>query len=212
MVKIPLPPDSYDQCYPLVYVLKPGTLLYRIFVPEPYKNTPLTFRHFGPKSRFDHHNFSLTKPQNDPHRGILYAAFTFSGCFVEVFGDQKVVSIKELDQCQIAELAVDGELKLIDLRKNGAMLVGANATLAKVADRKISQSWSKYLYNYRDQFAGLIYYNAHNDEEAIALYERASSSISTNLTTSLSLSDPLLRDVILEIAKDHNLYIAELTG
>jgi len=53
------------------------------------------------------------------------------------------------------------------------MKAGSVAALAKVADRSLSQAWSRYFYEQQKIYSevdGIIYYNAHNDEEAIVLY------------------------------------------
>lgn len=207
MVKIPLPPDAYNTCSPLIYTLAAETLLNRIFKPKKYNTQPLTFRDVGPISRFDHHRFPVKDPNQDSQRGILYAAFTLSGCFVEIFGDQRTIHFKELEEYQVAELTVTSDLKLLDLRKNGAMLVGANAALSKIADRDISQKWSRYLYNHPENFEGIIYANAHNDEDAIALYERAKNRLSYNPNNVVGLNDTSLITSIIEITINHNLYL-----
>jgi hypothetical protein len=60
------------------------------------------------------------------------------------------------------------------------MMAGTNSAIAKVPDRMLSQEWSRYFYTTPKTYAevdGLIYLNAHNDEEAIALYERAGDAL-----------------------------------
>jgi hypothetical protein len=60
------------------------------------------------------------------------------------------------------------------------MRAGSVAALAKVADRSLSQAWSRYFYEQTSlygQIDGISFHNAHNEEEAIALYERAQSTL-----------------------------------
>jgi hypothetical protein len=60
------------------------------------------------------------------------------------------------------------------------MRAGSVAALAKIADRSLSQAWSRYFYEQTrvyGQIDGIRYFNAHNDEDAIALYESAQTAL-----------------------------------
>jgi RES domain len=136
----------------------------------------------------------------DPDRGISYAGLTLSCCLVECFGDVGVIEIKGQ---QIARLELTRDLTLLDLRGSGAMRAGAVAALAKIADRHLSQAWSRYFYEQTadyGQLDGISYLNAHNDEEAIAIYERAQSAQVCPDSQILPLNHPSLRPAILEAA------------
>ena len=77
---------------------------------------------------------------------------------------------------EVCRVEITRPITLLDLRGSGAMKAGSVAALAKTADRSLSQEWSRYFYEQEDIYAsvdGLIYFNAHNDDMAIALYERA---------------------------------------
>ena len=50
------------------------------------------------------------------------------------------------EQC-VAYPHLTRDLRLLELRRRGAMRAGANAALAKVADRPLSQQWSQYFYD-----------------------------------------------------------------
>lgn len=169
MVLIEFPPPKRPP-NPLYSTLEAGTSLRRIFNPTRHGTQALTFRHYGSINRFDHHRVcDQGERRNDPERGIYYAAFTLSGCLVEIFGDSGVIEIK--DQ-QVALVEVTRPLTLLDLRGSGAMRSGSVSALAKVADRLLSQAWSRYFYEQQEIYGridGIRYYNAHNDEDAIAL-------------------------------------------
>lgn len=110
------------------------------------KSFPADSHNFAPVKKisidsFDHQHGS--KPAIDQERGIYYAAFTLSGCLVECFGDTGIIEI--LGQ-QVASIQVIRPLKLLDLRGAGAMRSGSIAALAKVADRQLSQAWSRFFY------------------------------------------------------------------
>lgn len=163
----------------------------------------MTFRNWGPLHRFDHHRGDV--PHIDPERGIYYAAFTLSGCLVECFGDTGVIEIREERVCR---LDIVRSLTLLDLRGSGAMKAGSVAALAKTAERRLSQEWSRYFYEQEVLYStvdGLIYFNAHNDEEAIVLYERAMDGLVCPSERIIKLTHPQLRPAIQTAAIDNNL-------
>lgn len=204
MVVIALPPPQ-NQPNPFFDNLPQGTKLIRIFDPSKHQTEALTFRYFGPLHRFDHHNGDLGSPQLNTNRGIYYAAFSLSSCLVECFGDTGVIIVEEQ---LVAIIKVTRPLLLLDIRGSGAMKAGSVAALAKTADRKLSQAWSCYFYE-NDQIYhkidGLIYFNAHNDEEAVALYERAEDGLTYNPSQIIALNDLRLRPHLQQTALDNNL-------
>ena len=224
MVAIRLPPPSRNLS-PQLKTLKPNTKLIRIFDPTKYNAQALGFRSFGeglipslyggtctprPISRFDHHRTDVTsgKPQLDPERSIIYAAFTLSSCLVEIFGDGDVVEVK---QQQVASIYTAETLNLLDLRGNNAMKAGTVTAIAKTANRNLSQTWSRYFYERKDLYSdldGIIYSNAHNDDDALALYERAQSKLVTSKVKTMPLKHPALRSAIFQIAENHSLLVS----
>lgn len=216
MVKLIVPPPRFGKPRPKFYSLKKGTELLRIFRTD-YGTNALTFRFWGPLYRFDHHrgnfpSFSYEprdyKPAIDQERGIYYLAPKLSSCLVEVFGD---VGCIEITDQQIAIVTPIKDLNLLDLRGTGAMRAGANeATLAKTEKRSLSQAWSRYFYEQPaiyPEIHGLIYCNAHNNEDAIAIYERAEHYFSCRPENVLPLKHELLRGPILKAADENNLVV-----
>jgi hypothetical protein len=205
VVLIELPPPKRPP-NPLYSTLEAGTSLRRIFDPTRHGTQALTFRHYGPINRFDHHRVSDEGEwRSDPERGIYYAAFTLSGCLVEIFGDSGVIEIKDQE---VALVEVTRPLTLLDLRGSGAMRSGSVSALAKVADRLLSQAWSRYFYEQQEIYGkidGIRYYNAHNDEDAIALYERAQDALFCRDDQILRLEYPRLRPAIQKAALDNHL-------
>ena len=205
MVVIASPPPLKPPS-PLFRSLVAGGFMLRIFDPIRHGTTALSFRYFGPLGRFDHQRLSPTgSSSEDPDRGISYAGLTLSCCLVECFGDVGVIEIKGQ---QIARLELTRDLTLLDLRGSGAMRAGAVAALAKIADRNLSQAWSRYFYERTadyGQLDGISYLNAHNDEEAIAIYERAQSALVCPDSQILPLNHPSLRPAILEAALTNHL-------
>jgi RES domain len=216
VVKLIVPPPRFGRPRPKFYSLKKGTELFRIFRTD-FGTSALSFRFWGPLYRFDHHRGKLAtvsyepldyQPDNDHERGIYYLASKLSSCLVEVFGD---IGCIEITDQQIAIVTATRDLKLLDLRGDGAMRAGANeATLAKTEKRGLSQAWSRYFYEQPaiySQIHGLIYCNAHNNEEAIAIYDRAEHFFTSKPENVLPLKHELLRGSILKAADDNNLEV-----
>lgn len=205
MVLIAPPPPSRSP-NPLHHIIPSGSYLLRIFDPTRHQTQALTFRRFGPINRFDHQKIPDSGDRDDdPNRGIYYAGFTLSCCLVEYFGDSGVIEIKDE---QVARVQLLRDLSLLDLRGSGSLRAGSVAALAKVADRTFSQDWSRYFYEQTTVYGtidGICYFNAHNDEAAIALYERSQSALSCPETQVLALNHPSLRPAIQQAALDNNL-------
>lgn len=186
-----------------------GSELYRLFFPEPYATTALSFRRYGPLGRFDHHGGTTRRgrraPAEDPERGIYYAASTLSGCLVEVFGDDAVV---EPEGCVLTLPRTLRSLRLLDLRGKGAMRAGANASVSKTERAAISQAWSRFFYERADYYGevdGLIYSNAHNDEAAFALYERCRDALECPESEVIPLDDEAIRPEVQMAALENNM-------
>ena len=205
MVLIASPPPAKTPS-PLYRTLASGSFVLRIFDPTQYGTQATTFRDYGPINRFDHQRLSPAGERaEDPERGISYAGLTLSCCLVECFGDTGAIEIKGQ---QIGRIQLTRDLTLLDLRANGAMRAGSVAALAKVADRHLSQAWSRYFYERTDlygQIDGISFLNANNDEEAIALYERAQSALICPDDRILPLAHPSIRPAIQQAALDNHL-------
>lgn len=210
LVVVDLPPPR-RRPNPLFHLLPSGTKLVRLFDPSCHGATATGTRSFGPLLRFDHHRGQEDgKPREDAERGIYYAATSLSGCLVEVFGDTRVV---DLHRHHVASPILQRDLRLLDLRRNGAMRAGTKAAIAKVSDRYPSQAWSRYFYEMTEVYAdldGIVYPNAHNDEEAIALYERACDALECPPDRIMKLNDEALRAAVLEASDDNDLVVDDV--
>jgi hypothetical protein len=205
LVLISLPPP-HRSVSAVHFTYHKSNSIIRIFDPIIHNCQARTFRAWGPFHRFDHHQESDFSNQQ-PNRGILYGAAKFSSCIVEVFGDAGI--IEPGTKC-VAHLHLTRDLLLLDLRGSGAMQAGTVSAIAKDADRCLTQSWSKYFYEHVDIYGnidGLIYANAHNDEDSIALYERATKAILCKRRDVMPLKHDILRPIIAEIALANNLWI-----
>lgn len=194
VVRIDPPPPTREP-NPILHKLVTGSRLLRIYSPEPHGQTATGFRRIGPIARFDHHEEG--KP-----RGILYAASTLSCCLVECFGDTGVIDVQGR---WLGFLQTERALVLLDLRRQGAMRAGSVTALSSCADRDLSQEWSRHFHATYPQIDGLIYSSAHNEEAAIALYERAEQAM--RCMSDLPLNHPSLRSRILLAAQDHAMIV-----
>ena len=207
-----LPPPPTVTPRPHHETVKTKTALVRIFNPASrYKTQASTYRYFGPLLRFDHHQ-PLTKEEavklngkEDPNRGITYWGFTLSCCLVELFGDPKIVEFKDYE---VAIATLEQPLLLLDIRDQGAMAAGSVAALGSVADRLVSQAWSRYFYLETDIYQkvdGILYSNAHNGEKAVALYERSEPSILNAKIQTRPLKDRSIRHLIDAAVAENNM-------
>lgn len=206
------PPPPNRPVAPRFLEIPAGARLVRIFDPTRRDATPLTFRAYGPLKRFDHHRGEGPDhdPCDDPERAVYYAAWSsdvpraLSSCLVEVFGDTGVV---EPGERRVAMPSLTRPLRLLDLCFQGAMRAGTVAAIAKCEYRQ-SQPWSRYFYettSLYDTIDGLCYLNAHNDEPAILLYDRARDALRCSDDDIVRLDDPRLRPTLLAIMRANNL-------
>ncbi len=90
------------------------------------------------------------------------------------------------------------------------MRAGTVAAVSKEADRNITQIWARYFYDNLAIYGnidGLIFFNAHNDDEAIALFERATDALVLHPGNTIELSNPALSTELQHIAVQNNLLV-----
>ena len=219
MIRVAMPPGSATgegrEPSPTIWTLTAGRSVYRLFRPSSFAPSAVTWRFNGPRARFDHQRGKLLEqtalaqedeapifaPTDDEERGILYAAFTLSCCVVEVFDALDYVDPRGW---QFSRLTLTRDLTLLDLRGKAAMRLGTVAALSK-GSHPMAQAWSRYFYEKFDTIDGLLYNAAHNDERAIALYERAQDAL--ELTREVPLDSKAMRLRLLRVAQTHNLVL-----
>jgi len=202
VVTILLPPPMRSLT-PIFATIPAGASIIRIFDPTDHGATSTGFRFFGPLRRFDHHRAFVRSGAQDPERGIYYAALTFDGALVEVFGDNGP-KLVELGNREVCAPILSRQLRLLDLRgqgaDNGACRAGSVDALSKNADYQPSQAWSRYFYDHPELYSmvdGIMYGNAHNGDDALALYERAAQAVLCSAQETIRLDDPALRIALL---------------
>lgn len=208
MVEIAPPPPKVPPVKPALYSINEDKCLVRIFDPTRHNTNALSFRYYGSLERFDHQRYSRDAPATDEKRGIYYAGFTLSCCLVEVFGDRRTI---EVGNYCVASVELKRPLSLLDLCGTPAMANGTVVALSSVPDRDISQNWSRYFYDNYDTYTkvdGIIYHNAHNSEQSVALYERAFDALSCSPSNVMPLNHKVLRTEIRKVAQEHGLIVA----
>ena len=206
MRKLPFPPPT-SKVKPRYHRVNRGSEFFRIYDPSPpYSPGPLTFRHNGPRLRFDHHPRLRGKAADHPRRAIWYGAFAFAACVAEVFGDDREI---RLNPYMVARVRVLRHLKLLDL-DDGAMSNGTFAALASSRNRRLTQAWSSYFYeaNAYGRVDGLYYRSAHNSGPCVALYERSADALT--LLDALNLEDPVFRFEIAVAQRRYGMSLFEI--
>lgn len=198
MVKIQHPPPN-GPSNPKFCIFPQGQSLRRIHKGGVIRGN--IFRFKGPYSRFDHH---INEWRDD--RGVSYFAPHLTSCLVEVFGDSRIIMTPDYFALTII---VNESLELLDLRGNGAMLAGTVAAVSSHGDYEISQHWSRYFYEFYPHIDGLIYANAHNQEDAIVLYERCRIKVDEMRIGKIALGHSSLRRTLLEVADQNNLILMD---
>jgi hypothetical protein len=206
---------------PNVLLVEREMTFYRIFTPRE-NSGPVDFRFFGPykKGRFDHHLGKAVyiessedhlilyrrEPGNDPERGILYSAWSFETCILEVFKDQGIIDIKDQELASFRNIE---ELRLLDLRSlEKCQNAGTLLPVTFDMKRHFTQTWSRCFYSSTSIYGiidGVIHNNRHNREATITLYERSINKI--ELIERYRLNSNSLRPALEHLAECNDLLI-----
>ncbi len=126
---------------------------------------------------------------------------------MEIFGDSKIIDV---GTWELAILTATRTLSLLDLRGQAAMKAGTVAAITKDANRQFSQTWSRYFYENAfiySEIDGLIFGNAHNDEDAFAFYERSDNGFQCGAKDICQLRNGALRMEVQRIAFESRMYV-----
>lgn len=188
-------------------VVAKGTLLRRVYWPEPWKTTATSFRHNGPRARFDHQRRPGPFPQtaDDPTRGIFYCAPTFECCVLECFGDDYVI---DPTGAWLAVLEVSEPVPVLDVRGRAAIGAGTIAAINQDGNRQATQDWARWWYEHKELsgIEGLLFRGAHNDADALAIFERGAGRFARVFDEPLDAPDVLAE--LLVVADDLELSLA----
>jgi hypothetical protein len=119
--------------------------------------------------------------------GVLYAAETFDGAFIETFGDvsPKTVSVNALTVRGVAAVSPARELHLVDLAGAGLSQLGLDARVC-TDHHAIAQEWSHALWAHPSQADGIWYAARHDaSQRSVAIFDRTSSIVTVRAVAGL---------------------------
>jgi RES domain len=191
VAKLPDPPDPEElrRIGADLRALPAGTLLFRIyFRGGDHPGGWDEFRRFGPlaTARFDHH----PDPQGMHEEcGIHYAASLVKTCVAEAFQTGRAVDPRRREPW-LAGFALAGEIRLLNLGGDWPTRAGGSMKINS-GPRPITRRWSRAIHEAYPEVVGLLYASSmHANEEAVALYERASPTIPIRSQVHVPLSHP----------------------
>lgn len=197
MARVDSPPPKSPPKSPIIHLWQKGRLLRRIYNPNNHKAKARRFRTEGPFVRFDHH---ITGSD----RGILYAADSLAGALAEIYGDTAGGPTDEYRYCALVPIR---DLKLLDLRGNGAFAAGTIIAVTATS-HPLAQQWSRYFYDNVPIYGhidGILYPNAHNGDVAVALYELAEDGIESRPAFDRRLDSKTHRQELLDAIRETGL-------
>jgi hypothetical protein len=161
-----LPPDVFSERKIPVEGLTAGVTLYRM---HGNSHGPVYFGKSG-DYRFD---------SPDRSYGVLYAAGTTAGCFVETLlrePGKDYVSESEISIRRITEIKIVANLSLAQLHGSGLYKMGATAASVS-GDYSVSQAWSKAIHAHPQNLDGIAYRSVRdNSLVCYALFDRIPNS------------------------------------
>jgi hypothetical protein len=116
----------------------------------------------------------------DDQYGVLYAAESFDGAFIETFGDvsPKILTVRVLAERGIARVSSRRPLRLVDFAGAGLSRLGLDGRVA-IGDHPASQAWSRAIWDHPSRPDGIWYAARHDStERSIALFDRAERAVS----------------------------------
>lgn len=125
---------------------------------------------------------------SDPRRraaanrfGVLYLGETVKVCFLEaVLRDQRDGAIgdlpmeeAELHDRHYAEIEVAVPLRMVDLRDDGAIVLGVPTDVAKASSQTLARAWSLAFHEHPEKPDGIVYPSRLNGHTNLAVFDRA---------------------------------------
>jgi len=125
---------------------------------------------------------------SDPRRrvalnrfGVLYLGETVKVCFLEaVLRDQRDGAVGDLpmEEAELhirhyAEVEVAVPLRMVDLREDGAIVMGIPTDVAKGSRQLLARKWSVALHDHLERPDGIIYPSRLNGHTNLAVFDRA---------------------------------------
>jgi len=137
--------------------------------------------------------------------GVLYAAFTPQGAFVETFGHDtgtRVLDERELSARALATIHPSRPLRLVDLTGKGLARLGADARLL-AGEHEDAQPWSRAFHDQPEKVDGVLYLARHDpSRQCAAIFDRAKTVISASPLG--SLVDAKLHDLVRSLLDEYD--------
>jgi hypothetical protein len=112
--------------------------------------------------------------------GVLYAAQGFEGAFVETVlrhPGNPLVSLSEIEARALSALAIDAEIRLVDLTGPGLSRLGLDARLL-TGPYGPSRTWADALHAHPQEPGGILYPSRFDPSQiCVALFDRVSAHI-----------------------------------
>ena len=126
---------------------------------------PSEHRAAGPIHRFDH------QASGHPKRSVAYGAERLTGALAEVYGATRVID--RLETMHVGFFTPARDVRIVDLRDQGALAVGATGELMTTPNRDLSQSWARWLYERYRWACGVAYEGRYAGCLCVAMWDRA---------------------------------------
>ena len=143
--------------------------------------------------------FSDPRPAN--RFGVLYLGETLKVCFLEaVLRDQRdgvigrlPIAEAELHARHYAQIEVTTTLTLVDLRDDGAIVMGVPSDVAKATSQTLARRWSLAFHEHGAKPDGVIYPSRLNGHTNVAVFDRAIWKLRVVRKTTLMAAPGLAR-------------------
>jgi hypothetical protein len=172
MTKV-VPPTAFATARLRIHEVPAGQRFGRIYLdryPDPlgFGKTPSRFS--DPRRRLASNRF-----------GVLYLGDTVKVCFLEaVMRDQRDGAIgampiaeTELRDRHYAEIEIVRPLRMVDLRDDGAVIMGVPSDVAKATSQTLARAWSVAFHEHPETPDGIIYPSRLNGHTNLAVFDRA---------------------------------------
>ena len=176
MTKV-LPPKGFADARLQIHHVPAGQRFGRISLgryPDPlgYGKTPSRFS--DPRRRIADNRF-----------GVLYLGESVKVCFLEaVLRDQRDGAIgdlpmqeAELHHRYYAEIEIADPLTMVDLREDGAIVMGVPTDVAKASSQTLARAWSVAFYEHPEKPDGIIYPSRLIGHTNLAVFDRATMKL-----------------------------------
>jgi RES domain len=126
--------------------------------------------------------------------GVLYAAATFEGAILEVFGDRwieyRAVSEQLLRSYNLVKLSIGPGLWMVNTLGPNLVSAGVDARLFASTDYEKTQAWGRAFMEHPQNFDGILYHSRKNPRRLnYAFFETESAQAAIKIADTFPLID-----------------------